>query len=239
MAAKKKTAKKAAKKAAPKASAKKSAPKASAKKSAPKASARKAAPKASAKKKGKNVAAASAASILGVTTSKKKATKKIPKAKAPVSKIRVKAEWKKFHEVLLELRDRLTHQMDDLKKESAEEMSNYSMHMADSGTDNFDRDNALSLLSSDQDAVYEIDEALKRIEKNIYGICEITGKKISKTRLTAVPWARYTVEAQARLEKEGAVRQRNKLGSLGTIDGAGASKTTISESSVSGAKSTK
>ena len=239
MAAKKKTAKKAAKKAAPKASAKKAAPKASAKKSAPKASARKAAPKASAKKKGKNVAAASAASILGVTTSKKKAATKIPKAKAPVSKIRVKAEWKKYYEVLLELRDRLTHQMDDLKKESAEEMSSYSMHMADSGTDNFDRDNALSLLSSDQDAVYEIDEALKRIEKNIYGICELTGKKISKTRLTAVPWARYTVEAQARLEKEGAVRQRNKLGSLGTIDGAGANKTTISESSVSGAKSTK
>ena len=221
MAAKKKTAKKAAKKAAPKASAKK------------------AAPKASAKKKGKNVAAASAASILGVTTSKKKAATKIPKAKAPVSKIRVKAEWKKYYEVLLELRDRLTHQMDDLKKESAEEMSSYSMHMADSGTDNFDRDNALSLLSSDQDAVYEIDEALKRIEKNIYGVCELTGKKISKTRLTAVPWARYTVEAQARLEKEGAVRQRNKLGSLGTIDGAGASKTTISESSVSEAKSTK
>ena len=230
MAAKKKTAKKAAKKAAPKASAKKAAPKASAKK---------AAPKASAKKKGKNVAAASAASILGVTTSKKKAATKIPKAKAPVSKIRVKAEWKKYYEVLLELRDRLTHQMDDLKKESAEEMSSYSMHMADSGTDNFDRDNALSLLSSDQDAVYEIDEALKRIEKNIYGVCELTGKKISKTRLTAVPWARYTVEAQARLEKEGAVRQRNKLGSLGTIDGAGASKTTISESSVSEAKSTK
>ena len=252
MAEKKKTAKKAAKKAAPKAAkkaapkaAKKAAPKASAKKAAPKASAKKAAPakalakKKVAKKKGKNVAAASAASILGVASPKKITVKKLPKAKAPVSKIRVKAEWKKFYEILLELRGRLTHQMDDLKKESAEEMSSYSMHMADSGTDNFDRDNALSLLSSDQDAVYEIDEALKRIEKNIYGVCELTGKKISKTRLTAVPWARYTVEAQARLEKEGAVRQRNKLGSLGTIDGAGVSKTTISESSDSGAKSTK
>ena len=118
--------------------------------------------------------------------------------------------------------------MDDLKKDSAEEMSNYSMHMADSGTDNFDRDNALSLLSSDQDAVYEIDEALKRIEKNSFGICELTGKNIPKTRLNAVPWARYTVESQARLEKDGAVRQR-KLGSLGTIDGAGSRKTAVAE----------
>ena len=238
MAANKKTAKKAAKKAAPKA-AKKAAPKAK-KAPAKKPAAKKAAPaKAPAKKKGKNIAAASAASILGIASSKKTPVKKLPKAKAPVSKIRVKAEWKKFYEVLLELRNRLTHQMDDLKKESAEEMSSYSMHMADSGTDNFDRDNALSLLSSDQDAVYEIDEALKRIEKNTYGVCELTGKKISKTRLTAVPWARYTVEAQARLEKDGAVRQRNKLGSLGTIDGAGATKTTVSESVDSGAKSIK
>ena len=68
--------------------------------------------------------------------------------------------------------------MSGLAKESAEEMTSYSLHMADSGTDNFDRDFALSLLSSDQDAIYEIEEALKRIEKNTYGICELTGKTI-------------------------------------------------------------
>jgi hypothetical protein len=72
--------------------------------------------------------------------------------------------------------------MSGLAKESAEEMANYSLHMADSGTDNFDRDFALSLLSSDQDAIYEIEEALKRIEKNTYGICELTGKPIPKAR---------------------------------------------------------
>jgi len=111
--------------------------------------------------------------------------------------------------------------------------------MADSGTDNFDRDNALSLLSSDQDAIYEIDEALKRIEECTYGVCELTGKNIPKTRLMAVPWARYTVEAQIQLEKDGAVRQRNKLGSLGTIDGAGSSKTVVSETTETETKMTK
>ena len=180
-------------------------------------------------RKGKKIAAASAAAILGLSTPKTVAKKKASKTPTPAKKIRVKAEWKKHYEILLDLRGRLTHQMDDLKKDSAEEMTSYSMHMADSGTDNFDRDNALSLLSSDQDAVYEIDEALKRIEKNNFGICELTGKNIPKTRLNAVPWARYTVESQARLEKDGAVRQR-KLGSLGTIDGAGSSKTAVAES---------
>ena len=72
--------------------------------------------------------------------------------------------------------------MNGLAKESAQEMAGYSLHMADSGTDNFDRDFALSLLSSDQDAVYEIEEALKRIERKTYGVCELTGKPIPRTR---------------------------------------------------------
>jgi RNA polymerase-binding transcription factor DksA len=92
--------------------------------------------------------------------------------------------------------------------------------MADSGTDNFDRDFALSLLSSDQDAVYEIEEALKRIEKRTYGVCELTGKVIPKARLEAIPWTRFTVEAQAQLEREGALKSR-RLGALGSIDAAG------------------
>ena len=64
-------------------------------------------------------------------------------------------------------------------------------------------------------------EALKRIEKNTYGICELTGKPIPKARLEAIPWTRFTVEAQAQLERDGALRQR-RLGALGTVDSTGA-----------------
>jgi RNA polymerase-binding transcription factor DksA len=132
----------------------------------------------------------------------------------------IRPEWVKFYQHLLELRDQLVRQMNGLAKESAQEMAGYSLHMADSGTDNFDRDFALSLLSSDQDAVYEIEEALKRIEKNTYGICELTGKPIPRSRLEAIPWTRFTVQAQAQLEREGALRQR-RLGALGTVDAVG------------------
>ena len=135
--------------------------------------------------------------------------------------VKIKPQWAKFYQHLLELRDQLTRQMNGLAEESAQEMSGYSLHMADSGTDNFDRDFALSLLSSDQDAMYEIEEALKRIEKNTYGICELTGKAIPAARLEAIPWTRFTVQAQAQLEREGALRSR-RLGQLGTIDNAGA-----------------
>ncbi|HXC98227.1 MAG TPA: TraR/DksA C4-type zinc finger protein, partial [Verrucomicrobiae bacterium] len=129
-------------------------------------------------------------------------------------------EWHEFYQNLLDLRDQLLNQMSGLAKESAQELPGYSLHMADSGTDNFDRDFALSLLSSDQDAIYEIEEALKRIEKNTYGVCELTGKPIPKARLEAIPWTRFTVQAQAQLEREGALRQR-RLGALGSVDTVG------------------
>jgi RNA polymerase-binding transcription factor DksA len=134
---------------------------------------------------------------------------------------KVKPEWLKYYRNLMDLRDRLLSQMSGLAKESAEEMDSYSLHMADSGTDNFDRDFALSLLSSDQDAIYEIDEALKRIQKGTYGVCELTGRLIPRARLDAIPWTRFTVEAQSQLEREGALRQR-RLGTLGSIDTVGA-----------------
>jgi RNA polymerase-binding transcription factor DksA len=158
--------------------------------------------------RGKSPISATAAAILGQPVSKSR-TAAAPK--------RIKPEWQKFYNRLLELREQLLHQMNGLAKESAQEMPGYSLHMADSGTDNFDRDFALSLLSSDQDAVYEIEEALKRIEKKTYGICELTGKAIPKARLEAIPWTRFTVEAQAQLEREGALRSR-RLGQLGTVD---------------------
>lgn len=154
---------------------------------------------------------ATAASILG---------RPVATPKHKNGEVKIRPEWAKFYERLMELRDQLTRQMDGLAKESAQEMAGYSLHMADSGTDNFDRDFALSLLSSDQDAVYEIEEALKRIEKNTYGICELTGKPIPRTRLEAIPWTRFTVQAQAQLEREGALRQR-RLGALGTVDAVG------------------
>ena len=153
---------------------------------------------------------ATSASILGHTlaNSKKNGAAKI------------KSEWSKYYDNLLELREQLLKQMSGLAKESAQEMAGYSLHMADSGTDNFDRDFALSLLSADQDSIYEIEEALKRIEKDTYGVCELTGKAIPKARLEVIPWTRFTVQAQAQLEKDGALRQR-RLGTLGSVDSVG------------------
>ncbi len=160
---------------------------------------------------GKSKTVTTAAAILG---------RPVAKAGAGPDLKKVKPEWQGFCLHLLELREQLVKQMNGLAAESAQEMAGYSLHMADSGTDNFDRDFALSLLSSDQDAVYEIEEALKRIERKTYGVCELTGKAIPKARLEAIPWTRFTVDAQAQLERDGALKSR-RLGALGSIDSVG------------------
>lgn len=198
--------------------AKSASPKASA--SSSKKAAAKAAPAKAAPARGHAVGSATAAAILGFAPN--------PKGKAPKAGftanggVKIKPEWQKYYNTLLGLRERLLAQMNGLAKESAETVTSYSLHMGDAGTDNFDRDFALSLLSSDQDAIYEIEEALRRIEKGVFGVCELTGKQIPKARLEAIPWTRFTVEAQAQLEKEGALRQK-RLGSLGSVDSVGGS----------------
>ena len=187
---------------------------------------KKAAKKTSARGKASSasVPSATTAAILGIPSAepakKPKAAKSKKTETESYKRVAVKPEWEKYYTTLVTLHDRLVLQMDGLAKESAEQLQGYSLHMADSGTDNFDRDFALSLLSSDQDAVYEIQEALKRIEKGTFGVCELTGKQIPKARLDAIPWTRFTVDAQAQLEKDGALRQR-RLGALGSVDSTG------------------
>ncbi|MGI9114053.1 MAG: TraR/DksA family transcriptional regulator [Chthoniobacterales bacterium] len=111
-------------------------------------------------------------------------------------------------EKLLQLRDAMVDSMagvaQDTLRSRAEgsEASAFGMHQADAGSDAYDRDFALSLLSQEQDALYEIDQALKRIELGTYGTCEMSGKAIPRARLEAIPFARFTVECQSQLEKQ-------------------------------------
>src|SRR6266550_4665032 len=128
---------------------------------------------------------------------------------------------KKQKAKLLQLRDSLLDAMLGVSRDTlraraeGSEASAFGMHQADAGSDAYDRDFALSLLSQEQDALYEIEEALKRIEGGTYGICEMSGKPIPHARLEAIPFARYTVECQTIIEKQKkATRIRQPVTSL-------------------------
>ncbi|RBP48047.1 TraR/DksA family transcriptional regulator [Roseimicrobium gellanilyticum] len=116
--------------------------------------------------------------------------------------------FKKQHQRLIELRSALSDLMEGMAKEtlrSRPEGSDASvggMHMGDAGSDAYDRDFALSMLTKEQDALYEINEALERMDRGVYGLCELSGKKIPEERLEALPYTRYTREMQEQIERD-------------------------------------
>jgi RNA polymerase-binding transcription factor DksA len=149
-----------------------------------------------------HIKAASLADILGFNPRRTKASEVVEDKGVP-------EKFKRYHKLLIDLRKHLTegierHSEETLKrsvKDDAGDLSSYGQHMADAGTDTFDRDFALSLVSNEQEALSEIEAAIKRIIDGTYGICEITTKPISKERLLAVPFTRYSAEAQKQIER--------------------------------------
>lgn len=109
---------------------------------------------------------------------------------------------------LLDLRDELVDAVSDMARDTirnapeGSEASGSGQHQGDAGSDAYDRDFALSVLAKEQDALYEIEQALRRIQSNCYGVCEISFHKIPQARLEVIPFARLTVECQAQWEKE-------------------------------------
>ncbi len=116
-------------------------------------------------------------------------------------------ETKRFEKLLLAERDRILRGMNALRGDvlyqtAADRPSADPAAAADIGTDSFDRENALRRVGAESKELYEIDEALDRIKKGTYGICEGTGEAIPTKRLEAFLAARYCVAYQAELEKQ-------------------------------------
>ncbi|MES2693064.1 MAG: TraR/DksA C4-type zinc finger protein [Verrucomicrobiota bacterium] len=166
--------------------------------------------------KPQHVKAASLADILGFNPKKGKPADLVEKE--------VPEKFKRYHKLLLDLRAHLTegierHSEETLKrsaKDDTGDLSSYGQHMADAGTDTFDRDFALSMVANEQEALSEIEAAIKRIHDGSYGVCEITQKPIAKERLLAVPFTRYSAEAQKDLERN-RHRSRTQAGLFGEM----------------------
>ncbi|MDB6114434.1 MAG: yocK [Lacunisphaera sp.] len=150
-----------------------------------------------------HVKAASLADILGFNPKKGK------QPTAMIDEKDVPEKYRRYYRLLLDLRHHVLTQLGEhteetlLKsaKDDSGDLSGYGQHMADAGTDTFDRDFALSLVSNEQEALSEIEAAIKRVHAGTYGICESTQKPISKERLLAVPFTRYSTEAKKQVER--------------------------------------
>jgi DnaK suppressor protein len=123
-------------------------------------------------------------------------------------------KWQSPYQKLIQARERLARdRAQAIQAANEEKQAVLPDHIADAATDSYDRDFALSIASSEQEALFEIEDALNRIKTGRYGICESTGKQIPADRLEAIPWTRFTAEAERELENNNAV-QGTKLGEL-------------------------
>jgi RNA polymerase-binding transcription factor DksA len=173
-----------------------------------------------------NIAAASIADLLGGSNPFRKGEGFVDESK------QVPEKFRRYYRLLVDMRDALHkglafHSEEALKKsgkDDAGDLSGYSQHLADAGTDTADRDFALSLISNEQEALKEIADAIERMKKGTYGVCEITNKAIPAARLIAVPFTRYSLEGQKELERNRRAHRRrggNPLGEIGDEVGFG------------------
>ncbi len=115
-----------------------------------------------------------------------------------------KKEMEKFEKDLMEERKRLNGILDVMKKEiferssrdSSGDLSAYSFHMADLGTDAIDREREYMLASSEGQLLLEVDDALRKIYEGSFGKCEKCSKAIEKNRLEAMPHARLCMKCR-------------------------------------------
>jgi DnaK suppressor protein len=115
------------------------------------------------------------------------------------------AEIKKLKTMLLDKRSEILGNVTSMESETLRrersDLSNLPIHMADMGSDSYEIENTIGLMSSERKILAEIDEALDRIENGTYGVCEGDDEPIPKPRLYAIPWARYCVRCATLIEK--------------------------------------
>jgi RNA polymerase-binding protein DksA len=115
-------------------------------------------------------------------------------------------ELEHYRELLLAKRRELVGDMSSMEREAlrsaqGSNLSNLPLHMADMGTDNYEQEFTLGLVEKDRQLLREINRALAKIMDGTYGICEGTGKPITKPRLEAQPWAKYSIEYARQMER--------------------------------------
>lgn len=124
-----------------------------------------------------------------------------PPAKSPLTP----AQLDHFRQLLLRKRHELVGDVNMMEKEALRSesgsLSNMPSHLAEQGSDASEQSLSLDLAAADRKLIKEIDDALLRIERGTYGVCEISGKPIKMDRLEELPWARHSIEAARELER--------------------------------------
>ena len=114
-----------------------------------------------------------------------------------------KPQLKVFRQLLIVERDKFAGEIKSIAqdtskspREASGDLSAYTVHMADMAADTYEREVSMNIVSSEQEVLYQIDDALKRIDEGSFGICQQCNKPITMSRLKAVPYASMCIACQ-------------------------------------------
>ena len=120
-----------------------------------------------------------------------------------------KQQLKEFRDLLMQERTRCVGEIRSIAqnasknpREASGDLSAYTVHMADMSADTYERELAMNIASSEQEVLYQIDDALKRIDEGTYGVCQQCSKPIVMSRLRAVPYTSMCIECQRSKEQK-------------------------------------
>ena len=117
-------------------------------------------------------------------------------------------QLKYFRQLLITDRAKCADEIKSIAQEAAKsprdasgDLSAYTVHMADMAADTYERELSMNIISSEQEVLYQIDDALKRLDDGSYGICQQCNKLITMSRLKAVPYASLCISCQKAKEQ--------------------------------------
>ena len=120
-----------------------------------------------------------------------------------------KEQLKQFRQLLIVERTKLTdeiksiaHDASTSPRDASGDLSAYTIHMADMAADTYERELSMNIVSSEQEILYQIDDALKRLDDGSFGICQQCNQAIALSRLRAVPYASLCIECQRSKERK-------------------------------------
>jgi len=125
-----------------------------------------------------------------------------------------KEQLKQFRQLLITERAKFANEIRSIAQETSKsprdasgDLSGYTVHMADMSADTYDREMTTNMLSNEQEILYQIDDALKRLDDGSFGLCQQCNQPIAMSRLKAVPYASHCINCQRTKEQQKTKRQ--------------------------------
>jgi len=119
-----------------------------------------------------------------------------------VAKKMGKKEREEFRKTLLQKKETIVRKLSELTNESKEMETNVAQDVIDKAETSYTKEFLLSLSDADREQLLFIDEALKRLKRDEFGVCQICHQEIGRKRLEAVPWTPYCIDCQEKAEEE-------------------------------------